>query len=542
MKNILLSISLFLFCVASIAQNETKTYTSKIDQIRVYMVGANVQRSVEVNLKAGRNQILLNGISPKLDPNSIWVDLEPNDATILSVFSRTNYMNSEKQPKKIKALQDSLELLNDQTQHIRAKQQTLQKEKELLFKNQSIGGTENGVSVEEIEKSANFFRARNYAIDDLLFDLQKKMQKANKQLSLIQKQLNELNAQYNPPTSEIELSIMSNRAAKVKINFSYVVWDCGWAPKYDIRAVNMAENITLIYRANVFNNTGIDWNDVKLVLSTADPTKGADKPELEKWTLNYSSDMAQNNRTNVLLNNEQQRMIPSSGSGSGEVVDVQYESVQVGEFNAEFEIKNPYSILADSKPYTVDVDEHELAATYENFSIPKIDKDAFLLAKVTGWNEFNLISGSASVYLDGAYIGKSRINTNNMADTMKLSLGRDKKIIIKRTNLVEQTKKQVLGNNIKESFMYDIYVKNNRNKAINIEIQDQVPISQNSDITVSIDEISGAIYDEYTGKLRWNIRVEAGETVKLQLGYTVKYPKNKQITKQKMRAVYAPSF
>jgi hypothetical protein len=129
-----------------------------------------------------------------------------------------------------------------------------------------------------------------------------------------------------------------------------------------------------------------------------------------------------------------------------------------------------------------------------------------------------------------------------MADTMKLSLGRDKKIIIKRTNLVEQTKKQVLGNNIKESFMYDIYVKNNRNKAINIEIQDQIPVSQNSDITVSIDETSGAIYDEYTGKLRWNLRIEAGETVKLQLGYTVKYPKNKQITKQKTRAMYAPSF
>jgi uncharacterized protein (TIGR02231 family) len=540
MKNILLIISLSLLCLGSFAQNESKAYSSKIEQIRVYMVGANVQRSVEVNLKAGKNQILLSGLSPKLDPNSIWVDLEPNDATILSVFSRTNYMSSEEQPKKIKALQDSLELLNDELQHIRAKQQTLQKEKELLFKNQSIGGTENGVSVEEIEKSANFFRARNYAIDDLLFDLQKKMQKANKRLGLIQKQLNELNAQYNPPTSEIELSIMSNRAAKVKINFSYIVWECGWAPKYDIRAVNMAENITLIYRANVFNNTGIDWNDVKLVLSTADPTKGADKPELEKWTLNYSSDMEQNNRTNVLLNNEQQRMIPSGASG--EILDVQYETVQVGEFNAEFEIENPYSILADSKPYTVDVSEHELAATYENFAIPKMDKDAFLLAKITGWNEFNLISGSASVYLDGAYIGKSMINTNNMADTMKLSLGRDKKIIIKRTNLVEQTKKQVLGNNIKESFMYDIYVKNNRNKAINIEIQDQIPVSQNSDITVSIDETSGAIYDEYTGKLRWNLRIEAGETVKLQLGYTVKYPKNKQITKQKTRAMYAPSF
>ncbi len=540
MKNVLFIISLSLLCLGSFAQKETKAYTSKIDQIRVYMVGANVQRSVEVNLTAGRNQILLNGLSPKLDPNSIWVDLEPNESTILSVFSRTNYMNSEKQPKKIKALQDSLEFLNDELQHIRAKQQTLLKEKELLFKNQSIGGTENGVSVEEIEKSANFFRARNYAIDDLLFDLQKKMQKANNKLSLIQKQLNELNAQYNPPISEIELSIMSNRAAKVKINFSYVVWECGWAPKYDIRAENMAENIKLIYRANVFNNTGIDWNDVKLVLSTADPTKGADKPELEKWTLNYSSDMEQNNRSNVMLNNEQQRMIPSGASG--EVLDVQYESVQVGEFNAEFEIKNPYSILADSKPYTVDVNEHELAATYENFAIPKIDKDAFLLAKVTGWNEFNLISGSASIYLDGAYIGKSRINTNNMADTMKLSLGRDKKIIIKRTNLVEQTKKQVLGNNIKESFMYDIYVKNNRNKAINIEIQDQIPISQNSDITVSIDETSGATYDEYTGKLRWNLRVEAGETVKLQLGYTVKYPKNKQISKEKTRVMYAPSF
>ena len=90
--------------------------------------------------------------------------------------------------------------------------------------------------------------------------------------------------------------------------------------------------------------------------------------------------------------------------------------------------------------------------------------------------------------------------------------------------------------------VYDIYVKNNRDKAVNIEVQDQIPISQNDDIEVVIGEISGAKYDEFTGKLRWNLKIEPGETVKLQLGYTIKYPKDKQIQKQRTRSMSAPMF
>jgi uncharacterized protein (TIGR02231 family) len=548
MKQIMTILAILCLGFTVKADNDPQEYTSDISQIRVYMTGANVQRSATVDIKAGKNTILLTGLSPKIDANSIWVDLDPKDITILSISSRTNFMSSSQQPAKIKLLQDSVVLFNDEVEMLTAQQQTLLKEKELLFKNQSIGGTENGVSVEEIEKSADFFRARSFSINKLLFDIQKQINKANQRLTLIRKQLNELNAQYNPPSSEIQIILVSNRACKATIDFSYLVWSCGWAPKYDIRAENQAEKIDFIYRANIFNNTGIDWEDVKLILSTADPMQGAERPNLDKWALNYSYEIDQGYDNNKLLNNEQQRMgnMPT-GAGDGGILDgqtgsVTYQSVQVGEFNAEFEIKNPYSILADSKPYTVDVSEHKLPATYENFAIPKLDRDAFLLAKITGWNELNLITGNASIYFDGAYIGKSYINTNNMADTMKLSLGRDNKIIIKRTNLVEQTKKQVIGNKIKENFVYDIYVKNNRDKIVNIEIQDQIPISQNDEIEVTIDEISGAIYDEFTGKLRWNLTIEPGETVKLQLGYTIKYPKNKQIQKQRTRSQAAPMF
>jgi len=548
MKKMILVLAIFCLGFTVSAENDPQEYTSGINQIRVYMTGANVQRSATVDIKAGKNTILLTGLSPKIDPNSIWIDIDPKDITILSISSRTNFMSSSKQPSKIKLLQDSVSIFKDEVELLTAQQQTLLKEKELLFKNQSIGGTENGVSIIEIEKSADFFRARSFSINKLLFDIQKDINKANQRLVLLRKQLNELNAQFNPPTSEIQILLVSNRNCKATIDFSYLVWNCGWAPKYDIRAENQAEKIDFIYRANVFNNTGIDWEDVKLILSTADPMQGAERPNLDKWTLNYSYEIDQGYDNNKLLNNEQQRMgrgMPVGASGAledGETAPVTYQIVQVSEFNAEFVIENPYSILADSKPYTVDVSEYKLSATYEYFAVPKLDRDAFLLAKITGWNDLNLITGNASVYFDGAYIGKSSINTNNMADTMKLSLGRDNKIIIKRTNLVEQTKKQVIGNKIKESFVYDIYVKNNRDKAISIEIQDQIPISQNDDIEVVIDEISGAKYDEFTGKLRWNLKIEPGETMKLQLGYTIKYPKNKQIQKVRVRAINCPSF
>jgi uncharacterized protein (TIGR02231 family) len=210
--------------------------------------------------------------------------------------------------------------------------------------------------------------------------------------------------------------------------------------------------------------------------------------------------------------------------------------------SAEFEIELPYTILSDGKPYVVDVTSFTLPATYMHYAVPKQDADAFLMAKVVGWNTLNLVSGKASVYFAGAYLGQSFINTASVDDTLSLSLGRDKRVALSRKQKSELSKRQLLGNNEKETFYFETTVRNNRDKEINVLLEDQLPISSDGEIEVAMLEISGAELEKNTGKLSWNMKLAPGESKTITLGYSIKTPKSMQVAKRKYRTISAPSF
>ena len=174
--------------------------------------------------------------------------------------------------------------------------------------------------------------------------------------------------------------------------------------------------------------------------------------------------------------------------------------------------------------------------------MPKLDKDAFLLANIVGWEQLDLVPGPTNVYFSDTYVGQSYINTRNVGDTLRLSFGRDKKVVISRKLLEEYSDKKVIGNNRKDNYTYEITVKNIRDIPIKLSLFDQIPISQDSDISVSIEETSDADYDETTGRLLWKINLAPGATKKYKLSFTIKYPKGKKITVQKYRKVSSPKF
>ena len=515
------------------------TTKPQVYAVTVYMLGAELHCSAEAVLPKGKCTVLLPGLSPQLNAGSIRFSIENSDATILSVSSRINYLNGKGDNKQIRLLKDSVELINDRLTRIAMSRETFVKEKDLLFKNQSIGGTENGVKVEEIQRSADFFRLRSNQINDELFVLAKNESKYRETLARLMAELDELNATYNPPSSEIELSVLSQREEKIKFDFSYMVSGCGWAPKYDIRADGVDKPIQMVYRANLFNNSGVDWNDVKIKLSTAEPGKSATKPILDKWALNYGYDVQDASESNVM--NYDQRMTIEATKVEGAAI-AGYETIRVDELSQEFEIAVPYTILSDSKAYTVDVNTFDLPAVFEYSAIPKMDRDAFLVARITDWNKLNLVSGHASVFYAGTFVGQSYINTSTVADTMSISLGRDKRIIIKRAQKMEDSKSQVIGSSIKETFMYEIIVRNNKECAVNITLQDQVPVSQNSDITVDVINISGGTLDPLSGIITWKMTLQPSETKLLILNYSIKYPKNQRVDKKRSRAISCPSF
>ena len=196
----------------------------------------------------------------------------------------------------------------------------------------------------------------------------------------------------------------------------------------------------------------------------------------------------------------------------------------------EFESSIPYSIPSDGKPHSVILKEYELNGTFDYYAVPKLEKDAFLVAYLTKWNEYNLLPGEVNTYFQNSFVGKTYLNPNISKDTFTLSLGRDNGINVERKPVKDYTEDKFLSSDIERTFAYDIVLKNNKNKAVKVTVEDQVPVSRNEDITVKLIELSGAVYNKETGKVKWILEIEPGKSVTKKFVYSVRHPKDKPVT------------
>ena len=195
----------------------------------------------------------------------------------------------------------------------------------------------------------------------------------------------------------------------------------------------------------------------------------------------------------------------------------------------EFAIDTPYTINSDGKEHSIEMSTIELPTSYEYYSAPKLDKDAFLIAKVTEWEKHNLLEGVANIFFEGTFIGKTHLDINNTKDTLELSLGRDKSIAIKREKVKSFTTKQFIGNKQEEEVSWRITVKNNKNVEIDILLTDQVPLSTTEEIEVYVKEKTLGKQNNQTGQIEWELNLKPLETKELILTYRVKYPKNRSL-------------
>jgi len=224
---------------------------------------------------------------------------------------------------------------------------------------------------------------------------------------------------------------------------------------------------------------------------------------------------------------------PASKSATPEYrrTDIAMPTAQVETQTAvEFEIKTPYSIKSDNKNTIVEVDRYELPADYEYFAIPKISKDAFLLANVTDWEKYNLLDGEANIFFEGTYIGKTILETRNTTDTLNISLGKDKNILVNREKGKDYNSKKFLGSKREDVREWKITIRNNKSQPVNFVLLDQVPVSTNSEIEVETEEVSNGSLDAETGKIKWKMNLKPSDRKELTLKYKVKYPKNKSLT------------
>jgi uncharacterized protein (TIGR02231 family) len=551
-KTIYLLCLTFLFQTGWAQTEKVKKVTTEITSAIIFLDGAEIHRSKTVALEKGRTKVVFTGLSPKFNPTNIQVSTT-HDIELLAISHKIDYLTNVQEKPKVVKLKDSLDLINQKNIAFNNDRDAYSIEKDMMLQNKKIGGNDKGVSIAELKLAADFYRSRIIEINRAIAKIDRGVSKNNKTINRINSELYQLNAKTTYSRGEITLLLNTDMARSTDIDLKYIVSNAGWTPSYDIRAEDINKPIKLEYKAFVYNNTDIDWKDINFKLSTADPTVSATQPKMLPWYLNYkTSHLYKKPGKKRVSNMYQQKSLPVQSisfesdalnkegltqnayfNGNSNVpVNIPasyFENIAVPELSAEFEIEKSYTIPSDDKPYIVDVVDYELPTLYKYYAVPKLEKDAFLLARITNWQDLNLIEGTANIYFGGTFVGQSYISTRNVTDTLEISLGRDKKVMVTRTKLKDFSATKYIGSNRKETHAYRVVVKNNRKVPIEIELLDQLPVSQDSQIEVSAMEISGAKRNDLTGELKWLHTIEPNLTKTIDLTFSVKYPKNKPI-------------
>jgi uncharacterized protein (TIGR02231 family) len=563
MKNTLILAALCLLAFSASAADSEKILRSKPEKVTVYLQGAQVFRNSTVSIPQGESTIIFDGLEKNIDPQSIQASGLGN-----YVITETQYLlhypelqklkanGNVKYAKTLKMLDDSLILLSYDTENIANQREVLKTEKGVLLNYGLYKGVSKKDSIAFLKDGLSFLREKLNNINNELLRLKKEEAKLTIRVCSIEsrkaqiegEQVNKdlTSQQVTKPDYRIIVTIVSDAATTATIGINYFLPDAGWAPTYDLRTESMEKPIQLTYKATVFQNTGNDWKDVRLTLSTANPNQNFNVPVLNPYFVDVyknhinkkagRSDRSSsfNNTTTLSAPTFNDNIQTNQANQQKNVVitsEEAYDYVVMDEnlIQAEFEIRLAYSIPSDNKNHFVSILNKELKTNYVHKTIPKLDMKAYLTARITNYEELNLLPGKANVYFGGTFVGKTFLQTGSTEDTLELSLGQDKNVTVMRNKIKDKSKEKVMENDKIYEVAYEIIVKNGNSKSIDIEVLDQVPLAKSQQVTIQKMELNGAKQNDVTGEIKWRNTIKARENKKNHFSFMVKAPKNMQL-------------
>jgi uncharacterized protein (TIGR02231 family) len=527
-----------LLCFSAITFAQKPIFTSaKIKSATVYSNSAELLQSASVTLPSGTSEIVIKNVADYVNENTIQIGA-PANVTVLSVQLVRDYKeNSETtEPLKLTPIQqkfsDSINYFENEINKITIEKNAISKTIELLDKKELAGTTKPEITISEFTKLIDYYRIKRNEFGQSIHTLSIKEKNFEKKIQLLQEKLAlKKNTPIAKPEYNLILQVMNTVAGTMTLDINYLTNGASWIPFYDMRADNVNAPINLMYKAKVTQNTGIDWKNVKLTLSSGNPNQNNTAPILQAWFLRYGYPRTYGyDNSNAKLNTvvvsgymkkDKAEMDESSISN--------YTTINENQLNISFDIDIPYDILSNGKAHSVALKDLKLPASYKYYAVPKVEKEAFLLAEISEYSKFNLLSGEANIIFEGMYVGKTMINPIQTSDTLNLSMGRDKKIAIKREKIADKSGTKFLSGYKEQTFTYDITVKNNKKEAIELLLKDQYPISTDKEITIELLDNGKAKVNTETGILTWDVKLGAGETKKFRISYKIKYPKDKFI-------------
>jgi uncharacterized protein (TIGR02231 family) len=515
---------------------------STLQSVMVYRSGAELLHKATARLGTGNSELIIDDVSTTLDPASIRVGCS-GGVTILSVTFSKDYLQPETVSPVVKKLQDSIAVLVKEEEHLSILTQSDQQLLDVLNSNKNFGGTQNGLSAAELIKMMDYYRQQLISLRTEMSGYADRTSRLSAIQENLEKQIREEENKNTKTSGRILLQVLTPVAGSYDFTVSYLTMAAHWEPAYDLKVTGSSDPLQLQYKARLVQTSGIDWKHVKLSLSTSMPSQGGNAPVLKAKFLRFVQALVTVGYLNAAGMNNTLSLQPATAFGVEKKVysnfkdtpgnvpaDLgDYLSINDNQLDVVFDIDIPYDIPSNGKEQGVELKEYKMPCTYEYYAAPVADKEAYLLGQMQGWEKLNLLPAEASITVEGTYIGKSFIDPGSTQDTLSLTLGRDKRIVVKREKVADFSSVNFFGSSKKEVFTYQIMVRNNKKEKAEMLLKDQYPISTDKDIEVELLDSSGATVNKDNGVLTWKLELAPGETRKYRISYSIKYPKDKTV-------------
>lgn len=528
------------------AQNTSKTYNFAPDRVVVYTNGATLGQSVKLNLEKGIHTIRFDKLSSFILPAHIH-GMASGKIKIIGINSGTYDENTFLTIPAIRKYYDTMQEQQQKITELSAKVSAVQTEISLFENNLKISGN-NGLVVAELQKMSELIRTRLAELYVLSNKYAQENTGYSKKIESLNATVLKMKTEYLNKAIYADITVSAEETSETVVGIIFFHSGGAWKPKYNMRYESAEKPLLLDYNCRILNTTGYDWKNTEVILSTAEPLKSADFPDINPWRIPENHIIQR--KTKYTPNSSYDlNQIQFSNSGYGvnnpswNAQQIkQMNQIMVSELAVEIVLPSSATVLSQATGQDFYLQTHSLKSTYTYQSLPRIEKDAYLIAQITDWGDLNLINGEVDVYNNGTFSGQTSLNTIQTSDTLNVSLGLDHKIICQKKLLVEKISDVFLSSKKKEYFEYELVVKNTHKTAITLKLFDQIPVSVDEKIEVQLLNHDNAKINDKDGVLHWDLSLAPGEIRKFKVIWDVKYPGNMKVQVKQYRSLKCPQF
>ena len=511
---------------------KTRDVRSKIDSVIVYSDRVLVTRIVDAEIQ-GSKDIVIPGLPGAIDDQSVRI--RSKDLKVGEVMVRQGYLK-EVSPE-IKAIEDKTEkllikdrLLVDENAVLQEKLKFLASisvscpdtiSKELFAGKVTPTAWRQGLHFISLEMT----RAKNR-----IAAIERGRKTLKQQLDALNKQLGDIRA-LSQNRKAILFDVHASSSKKYRIEVAYVIYGAGWRTYYEVRGRLGNNKIELGYFGKVNQRTGEDWDNIRLSLSTAQPVLGGTPAEPSPWYIDIYEAM------------KEERMAPmaskrAAAPSEGAVADMEdrfeeyAQPVDTG-IAITYPLPDRYSIKSGAPEKKIKIVDQSFEAEFEYYIAPRYGELAYSKGEFKNTSNYLFLSGDANTYVGDDLTGSSYFETVAPDEKGKLSFGVDERVKVERKLKKYHVSKGGLVKKVtKYEYVYENIIKNFHRRNIKCVIVDQVPLSQNPDLKVNIDQVDPKpTKDDRDLKIfTWEVTIPAGKELKIVTGFTVEAPYDSQVS------------